>query len=67
MRFGPDSAKRHRDEALEVDWPAAALCDVDTPDDYETVNAGFESAASGTEAAVVDAAVEGDPVSGSCE
>jgi hypothetical protein len=25
----------HRDEAATLDWPAAALRDVDTPADYE--------------------------------
>ena len=29
--------RRHRSEALELDWPEAALADVDTPEDYERV------------------------------
>ena len=40
-RCGREVVKRHRDEALEVDWASAALRDLDTPDDYETVRAGL--------------------------
>ena len=31
--------KRHRSEAAEVRWPAAALADIDLPDDYERAKA----------------------------
>jgi molybdenum cofactor cytidylyltransferase len=32
---GKAVVQRHRDEAVYVDWPAAALTDVDTPEDFE--------------------------------
>ncbi len=34
---GREVVKRHRDEALELDWPRAALADIDTPEDYDRV------------------------------
>ena len=36
-RCGREVIQRHRDEALELDWPQEALSDIDTPEDYETV------------------------------
>jgi molybdenum cofactor cytidylyltransferase len=32
---GKAVVQRHRDEAVYVEWPAAALTDVDTPEDFE--------------------------------
>jgi molybdenum cofactor cytidylyltransferase len=32
---GKQVVKRHRHEAISVSWPAAALTDVDVPEDYE--------------------------------
>lgn len=34
-RCGREVIQRHRDEAVELDWPEAALADIDTPRDYE--------------------------------
>ena len=34
-RCGRAVARRHRAEAVVVDWPAAALRDLDVPDDYD--------------------------------
>jgi CTP:molybdopterin cytidylyltransferase MocA len=31
--------RRHQDRATIVEWPAAALADLDVPDDYERVKA----------------------------
>jgi molybdenum cofactor cytidylyltransferase len=36
---GKAVVERHRDEALFVDWPQAALTDVDTPEDFEVAQA----------------------------
>ncbi len=36
-RCGREVIRRHRDEAVELDWPEAALADIDTPEDYEKV------------------------------
>ena len=36
---GRDVINRHRDEALIVSWPAAALDDLDLPEDYDRVRA----------------------------
>ena len=36
---GKQVVKRHLGEALAVPWPAAALADIDLPDDYERVRA----------------------------
>jgi len=40
---GRQVVKRHRDEADVCTWPAAALADVDVPEDYEEVRAAVES------------------------
>lgn len=34
-RCGKQVVKRHRDEAEALSWPAAALADLDVPEDYE--------------------------------
>jgi molybdenum cofactor cytidylyltransferase len=34
---GKAVVQRHREEAVFLDWPASALADVDTPEDYEAV------------------------------
>jgi len=36
-RCGREVVKRHRDEALVVEWPLDALADLDTPEDYVRV------------------------------
>ncbi|HEX9698972.1 MAG TPA: nucleotidyltransferase family protein [Acidobacteriota bacterium] len=33
-RCGREVVQRHRDEAVELDWPIEALADLDTPEDY---------------------------------
>ena len=37
VRCGRQVVRRHRHEAIEVDWPAEALRDLDRPADYEAV------------------------------
>ncbi|HEX5715002.1 MAG TPA: nucleotidyltransferase family protein [Thermoanaerobaculia bacterium] len=39
-RCGKQVVKRHRDEAEVLSWPAAALADLDVPEDYERLLAG---------------------------
>jgi molybdenum cofactor cytidylyltransferase len=41
---GKRVVKRHRDEALEVAWPAAALTDLDLPEDVDRVRTRIEGA-----------------------
>lgn len=36
-RCGREVVKRHRDEALEIEWPEEALRDIDYPEDYERI------------------------------
>ena len=36
-RCGREVVRRHRDEAVELQWPMEALADLDTPEDYETI------------------------------
>jgi len=38
---GKQVVKRHRNEAQVVSWPAAALADIDVPDDYQQAKALF--------------------------
>ncbi len=40
---GKQVVRRHRDEAAIVAWPAAALADLDVPEDYERVRARVET------------------------
>jgi molybdenum cofactor cytidylyltransferase len=35
--------RRHRSEAAVLDWPAAALADLDRPEDYERIQADIEA------------------------
>jgi molybdenum cofactor cytidylyltransferase len=44
-RCGREVIQRHRDEAVQLDWPEAALADMDTPEDYESARAGLEAGA----------------------
>ncbi len=37
---GKEMQRRHRHEAVFVDWPAAALADVDVPEDYARLRQG---------------------------
>ena len=39
---GRQVVRRHRDEAVAVSWPEAALQDIDVPEDYERINAELE-------------------------
>jgi CTP:molybdopterin cytidylyltransferase MocA len=41
---GKRVVKRHRDEALEVAWPASALTDLDLPEDVDRVRTRIEGA-----------------------
>ncbi len=50
---GREAVRRHRHRAVEVDWPAARLRDVDRPQDYEAVIG--ELARGGTDAAAAGA------------
>ncbi|MCY4025186.1 MAG: NTP transferase domain-containing protein, partial [Acidobacteria bacterium] len=36
---GRQVVRRHRDEAVAVSWPEAALQDIDVPEDYERIKA----------------------------
>jgi molybdenum cofactor cytidylyltransferase len=40
---GKQVVRRHREEAASVAWPAAALADLDVPEDYERVQARVEA------------------------
>ena len=40
---GKRAVRRHRAEAVAVSWPAAALADLDRPEDYERVKAQLEN------------------------
>jgi molybdenum cofactor cytidylyltransferase len=40
---GKQVVRRHREEAAVVAWPAAALADLDLPEDYERVQAWVEA------------------------
>lgn len=39
---GRQVVKRHREEAEVMSWPAAALADLDVPEDYERMKAGAQ-------------------------
>ncbi len=47
-RCGKEVIRRHRDEARILDWPAAALRDVDTPEDHALLGAELEAVRSAT-------------------
>lgn len=64
---GREVVRRHRDRAVQVDWPGARLRDLDRPEDYEAVveefdRAGAETAgetqAAGEAGAAADAAAD---------
>ena len=38
---GRQVVRRHRDEAIAVSWPEAALQDIDVPEDYERIKGGL--------------------------
>jgi molybdenum cofactor cytidylyltransferase len=40
-RCAKQVVRRHEQQAVVVDWPAAALRDIDVPADYEDVRAGL--------------------------
>ena len=46
-RCGREVARRHRAEAVVVDWPAGALRDLDSPEDYERARLEVEDAVAG--------------------
>ena len=53
---GRQVVRRHRDEAIAVSWPEAALQDIDVPEDYERISAALGAGAAGSGAASDDAA-----------
>ena len=52
---GRQVVRRHRDEAISVSWPEAALRDIDVPEDYERIRAELGARAVGNGAAGDDA------------
>ena len=52
---GRQVVRRHRNEAISVSWPEAALQDVDVPEDYERIRAELGARAVGNGAAGDDA------------
>ncbi len=48
---GREVVRRHHDRAVQVDWPAGRLRDLDRPEDYEAVVAELARAEEGAEAA----------------
>ncbi|HET6148204.1 MAG TPA: nucleotidyltransferase family protein [Polyangia bacterium] len=46
---GKEMVRRHRGEAVFLDWPPAALADVDVPEDYQRVLDGIGVGAGGGE------------------
>lgn len=40
---GKKAVRRHRHEAAVLQWPAAALADLDRPEDYQRIKAGIEA------------------------
>ena len=59
-RCGREVARRHRAEAVELAWPAEALRDLDSPEDYERARLELGGAAQGS-AAHGGAALAGPP------
>ncbi|MCY4634427.1 MAG: nucleotidyltransferase family protein [Acidobacteria bacterium] len=53
---GRQVVRRHRDEALSVSWPEAALRDIDVPEDYARIRAELGVGDGGDDAAADDAA-----------
>jgi molybdenum cofactor cytidylyltransferase len=52
---GRQVVRRHRNEAISVSWPEAALQDIDVPEDYERIRAELGARAVGNGAAGDDA------------
>ena len=52
---GRQVVRRHRDEAIAVSWPEAALQDIDVPEDYERIKAELGVGAAGGAAGADDA------------
>ena len=52
---GRQVVRRHRDEAIAVSWPEAALQDIDVPEDYERIKAELGVGAAGDAAGADDA------------
>ena len=48
---GRQVVRRHRNEAISVSWPEAALQDIDVPEDYERIRAELGARAAGNGAA----------------
>jgi molybdenum cofactor cytidylyltransferase len=44
---GKEMVRRHRDQAVFLDWPEAALADVDVPDDYRRLRGADAGGAGG--------------------
>ena len=47
VRCGRQVVRRHRHKAIEVDWPAASLRDLDRPADYEAIRVELAGGAGG--------------------
>ncbi len=54
---GRQVVRRHRDEAIAISWPEAALQDIDVPEDYERIKAELGVGDAGHGAAAGDAAL----------
>ena len=52
---GRQVVRRHRNEAVAVSWPEAALQDIDVPEDYERIKAELGVGGAGNGAGVDDA------------
>ena len=55
---GREVVRRHHDRALQVDWPAARLRDLDRPGDYEAVRDELDGAEAGASGAAGSASGE---------
>jgi molybdenum cofactor cytidylyltransferase len=54
---GRQVVRRHRDEAIAVSWPEAALQDIDVPEDYERIKAELGIGDAGNGAGADDAGI----------
>ena len=68
-RCGREVARRHRAEAVVVDWPAGALRDLDSPEDYERARLEVEDAVAGAARArgAMDGAARVSALAGAAE
>ena len=68
-RCGREVARRHRAEAVVLDWPAGALRDLDSPEDYERARLEVEDAVAGAARArgAMDGAARVSALAGAAE